>query len=61
MMKFFPLLMHMSKLICYPLHSGILGYPKIDTIGDHGHQLSVIHAIISLFPTLKDGTVSFLL
>lgn len=46
-----------ARLLCYPLHTGIRGHPRIDPV-DTSHQFS---AIISLLPALKDVTVSSLL
>lgn len=42
------------------MHTDILGYPRIDPVGDISHQFSATHAIISLLSALKDVTVSLL-
>lgn len=60
-MKFFFLRVDIARLLCYPLHTGILGYPRTDPVGDISHQFSATHAIISLLSALKDVTVSCLL
>lgn len=44
----FPLGMDTTRLLCYPLHTGILGCPRIDPVGDTGHQFNATYAIISL-------------
>ena len=53
--------MDITRLLCYPLHTGILGCPTIDPVSDTGHQFSATHAIINFLPALKDITVFFLL
>lgn len=59
-MKFFFLGVDIARLLCYPLHTDILGYPRMDPVGDISHQFSATHAIISLLSALKDVTVSLL-